>query len=77
MLLRRVDRGGLTVHGYRSCLRDGCAEAAAHPEEVTEQALARALSDKVKAAYQRGDMLEKRRRLMQEWATLISASAHC
>ncbi len=59
---------GLTVHGFRSCFRDWCAEATAHPREVAEQALAHALPDKVEAAYRRGDMLEKRRRLMEEWA---------
>ncbi len=68
MLLRRMGRGGLTVHGFRSCFRDWCAEATAHPREVAEQALAHALPDKVEAAYRRGDMLEKRRRLMEEWA---------
>ena len=68
MLLRRIGRGGLTVHGFRSCFRDWCAEATAHPREVAEQALAHALPDRVEAAYRRGDMLEKRRRLMEEWA---------
>ena len=67
MLLRRTGRGDLTVHGFRSCFRDWCAEATAHPREVAEQALAHALPDKVEAAYRRGDMLEKRRRLMEEW----------
>ncbi len=56
------------MHGFRSCFRDWCAEATAHPREVAEQALAHALPDKVEAAYRRGDMLEKRRRLMEEWA---------
>ena len=68
MLLRRMGRGGLTVHGFRSTFRDWCAEATAHPREVAEQALAHALPDKVEAAYRRGDMLRKRRRLMEEWA---------
>ena len=71
MLLRR---GGLTVHGFRFCFRDRCAEATAHPREVAEQALAHALPDKVEAAYQRGDMLEKRRRLMEEWAAFCKTS---
>ncbi len=68
MLRQRMGRGGLTVHGFRSCFRDWCAEATAHPHEMAEQALAHALPDKVEAAYRRGDMLEKRRRLMEEWA---------
>ncbi len=68
VLLRRIGRGELTVHGFRSCFRDWCAEATAHPREIAEQALAHALPDKVEAAYRRGDMLEKRRRLMEAWA---------
>ena len=72
MLLRRMGRGGLMVHGFRSTFRDRCAEATAHPREVAEQALAHALPDKVEAAYRRGDMLEKRRRLMEEWAAFCA-----
>ena len=71
-LLRRMGRAGLTVHGFRSTSRDWCAEATAHPREVAEQALAHALPDKVEAAYRRGDMLEKRRRLMEEWAAFCA-----
>jgi hypothetical protein len=48
------------VHGFRSCLRDWCAEATAHPREAAEQALAHALADRVEAAYRGGDMLGKR-----------------
>jgi predicted metal-binding protein len=72
MLLRRMGRGGLTVHVCRSCSRDWEAEAAAHPRESAEQALAHTLPDKVEAAYRRGDMLEKRRRLMEEWAAFCA-----
>lgn len=68
MLLRRMKRDDLTVHGFRSCFRDWCAETTNHPREVAEQALAHSLPDKVEAAYRRGDMLDKRRRLMEEWA---------
>ncbi len=74
MLLRRMGRGGLTVHGFRSTFRDWCVEATAHPREVAEQALAHALPDKVEAAYRRGNMLEKRRRLMEEWATFCKTA---
>jgi hypothetical protein len=56
------------VRGFRSCFRGWCAEATAHTREVAEQALAHALPDKVEAAYRCGDMLEKRRRLLEEWA---------
>ena len=68
---RRV-RTGQELQGFRSCFRDWCAEATAHPREVAEQALAHALPDKVEAAYRRGDMLEKRRRLMEEWAAFCA-----
>ncbi|HTW71154.1 MAG TPA: integrase arm-type DNA-binding domain-containing protein [Acetobacteraceae bacterium] len=68
MLLRRMDRDDLTVHGFRSTFRDWCAEATGYPRELAEAALAHALDSKVEAAYQRGDLLEKRRRLMNEWA---------
>ena len=65
MLLRRMGRGALTVHGFRSCFRDWCAEATTRPREVAEQALAHAQPGKVEAAYRRGAMLEKRRSLME------------
>ena len=68
MLLRRMQRGDLTAHGFRSTFRDWCGESTNHPREVAEQALAHTLSDKVEAAYRRGDMMEKRRRLMEDWA---------
>ena len=68
MLLRRMERGDLTAHGFRSTFRDWCGESTNHPREVAEQALAHTLSDKVEAAYRRGDMMEKRRRLMEDWA---------
>ena len=68
MLLRRMGRGDLTAHGFRSTFRDWCGESTNHPREVAEQALAHTLSDKVEAAYRRGDMMEKRRRLMEDWA---------
>jgi integrase len=68
MLLRRMKHDKLTVHGMRSAFRDWCAEATNYPREVAEQALAHTLRDKTEAAYQRRDMIEKRRRLMEDWA---------
>jgi integrase len=68
MLLRRMDRGDFTAHGFRSSFRDWCAEATNYPREVAEAALAHTLRDKTEAAYQRADLMEKRRRLMAEWA---------
>jgi integrase len=67
-LLRGMDGNGYTVHGFRSSFRDWCAEQTNFPREIAEAALAHRLKDKTEAAYQRGDLLEKRRRLMQAWA---------
>jgi integrase len=69
-VLRRMKRGDITVHGFRSSFRDWCAESVANsfPREVCEHALAHSLPDKVEAAYRRGDLIEKRIMLMQAWA---------
>ncbi len=68
MLLRRMNRKGLTVHGFRSSFRDWCAEQTNYPREVAEMALAHVIVNQAEAAYRRGDLFEKRRRLMVEWA---------
>ena len=67
-VLRRMKRRDLTVHGFRSTFRDWAAEATTYPGDVVEMALAHALPSRVEAAYRRGDLLEKRRRLMEDWA---------
>lgn len=67
-LLKRMERSDLTGHGFRSTFRDWAAERTNYPREVAEAALAHTLGDKVEAAYRRGDLFEKRRRLMSEWA---------
>ncbi|MER8524818.1 integrase arm-type DNA-binding domain-containing protein [Mesorhizobium sp. M1272] len=73
-LLRGMDGiESLTVHGFRSTFRDWAAERSNFPREIAEAALAHVLSDKTEAAYQRGDMLEKRRKLMTAWASFASA----
>jgi len=72
-VLKRMKRAGLTVHGFRSSFRDWVAERTNYPGEVAEQALAHAIPDKVEAAYRRGDLFEKRRRLMTDWATFCNA----
>jgi len=69
MLLRRMGRGDLTVHGFRSTFSDWCAERTTFPSEVREITLAHAFGDKVEAAYRRGDLFEKRRQLAEAWAT--------
>jgi hypothetical protein len=68
MLLRRMGRGDLTTHGFRSTFSDWCAEQTNFPSEVREMALAHAVGDKVEAAYRRGDLFEKRRQLAEAWA---------
>jgi len=73
--LRRMDRGEITVHGFRSSFRDWAAEATSYPPDVAEAALAHNLGNKTQVAYQRGDLFEKRRRLMDEWATFCSQPA--
>ena len=75
VLLRRMNRSDLTVHGFRSTFRDWAAEQTAYPNEVVEMALAHAVGNKVEAAYRRGDLFEKRRRLMDEWAAFCEAPA--
>jgi integrase len=72
MLLRRMNRDDLTAHGFRSTFRDWCAERTSFPSEVAEMALAHAVADKVEAAYRRGDLFEKRRRLMEAWAEFLA-----
>jgi integrase len=73
MLLRRMNRSDLTVHGFRSTFRDWAAEQTNYSREVAEMALSHAIGDKVEAAYRRGDLLEKRRRLMEAWASYATA----
>jgi integrase len=68
VLLRRMGRGDLTVHGFRSTFSDWCAEATNFSAEVRELALAHAVGSKVEAAYRRGDLFEKRRALAESWA---------
>jgi integrase len=65
--LRRMNRGEITVHGFRSAFRDWAAECTNYPGEVVEMALAHTVGNKVEAAYRRGDLFEKRRRLMADW----------
>jgi integrase len=74
MLLRRMGRGDLTAHGFRSTFRDWAAECTNFPAEVAEMALAHAVGDKVEAAYRRGDLFEKRRQLSDAWARFCAAT---
>lgn len=58
----------VTQHGFRSTFRDWAAECTNYPREVAEMALAHGIGDKVEAAYRRGDLFEKRTRMMQDWS---------
>lgn len=64
---------GITAHGFRSTFRDWAAETTAHPREVIEAAMAHRLKDAAEAAYQRGDLLRRRARLMDDWARYCDA----
>jgi len=68
MVLHRMGYDEMTVHGFRSTFRDWAAERTNYPNHVVEMALAHAVGDKVEAAYRRGDLFEKRRRLVEDWA---------
>lgn len=65
--LRRMGRSDITMHGFRSTFRDWAAECTSYPREVCEMALAHTVAGSVEAAYWRGDLLDKRRELMQDW----------
>jgi len=69
---KRMGRNDITVHGFRSTFRDWAAERTNYPNHVVEIALAHVIGDKVEAAYRRGDLFEKRQRLMAEWAKYCS-----
>ena len=73
-LLERMERGDITVHGFRSSFRDWAAECTNYPREVCEMALAHAIGSDVEAAYRRSDLFEKRRRLMNDWAKYCEQS---
>jgi integrase len=65
----------VTAHGFRSSFRDWAGETTAYPREVIEHALAHQLKDKAEAAYARGSLFDKRRRLMADWAKFCGTIA--
>jgi integrase len=75
MTLGRMNRGDITAHGFRSTFRDWAAERTSFPSEVVEMALAHVVDDKTEAAYRRGDLFEKRRRLLDAWAAYCAKQA--
>ena len=74
-VMQQLQASEFVPHGFRSTFRTWAAENTLFPREVCEMALAHSLEDKVEAAYNRGDLLEKRRQLMSEWAAYIQAGA--
>ena len=73
LVLRRLERGDLTAHGFRSTFRDWAAESTAFPTEVAEMALAHTVGAAVERAYRRGDLFQKRRQLAEAWAAFCEA----
>jgi len=72
MLLRRM-KLECTVHGFRSCFRDWAAECTGYAHEVCKMVLAHVVGNKSEAAYRRGDLFDRRRRLMADWATYCAS----
>lgn len=70
----RVSKRPAVPHGLRSTFRDWVAERTSYPGEMAEVALAHRISSAVEAAYRRGDMIEKRRQMMADWATFLTVS---
>jgi integrase len=66
--LKALDVNGATAHGFRATFTDWAADRTSYPREVREQCLAHAIESKTEKAYRRGEMLDKRRRLMNAWA---------
>jgi integrase len=75
MLLRRMNLGHLTAHGFRATFKTWATERTNFPREVIEAALAHVAGDKMEAAYQRGDVFDKRRNLMEAWAAFCTAAS--
>ncbi|MBO4968465.1 MAG: integrase arm-type DNA-binding domain-containing protein [Pseudomonas sp.] len=74
-VMQQLQASEFVPHGFRSTFRTWAAENTLFPREVCEMALVHSLEDKVEAAYNRGDLLEKRRQLMSAWAAYIQAGA--
>jgi len=66
------DRGAYVPHGFRASFRDWSGEVSSFPRDVAEMALAHVIENRVEAAYRRGDLFTKRRRMMQEWTDYVS-----
>jgi integrase len=74
MLLRRMGRANLTAHGFRATFKTWASERTSFQNEIAEASLAHVIGGKVEQAYRRGDMFDKRRRLMQQWAAFCTTA---
>jgi len=74
MLLRRMGHAGLTAHGFRATFKTWASERTSFQNEIVEASLAHTIGGKVEQAYMRGDLFDKRRRLMQQWATFCATA---
>ena len=63
-------------HGFRSSFRDWAAQETDHPREVVEAALAHKVRNQIEAAYRRTDLFERRRQLMDDWATYLAQAGY-
>lgn len=73
-VLRRMGRGDLTCHGFRSSFRDWVSEATDYAGEAAEMQLAHAIGNAVEAAYRRGDLFSKRQAMISDWATFCAGA---
>jgi integrase len=73
-VLHRMGHVDITVHGFRSSFRDWASERTNYPNHVVEQALAHTIGNAVERAYRRGDLFEKRRKLMEQWASYCTSA---
>jgi integrase len=71
----KLDNANITAHGFRSSFKDWCSERTNYPNHVSESALWHVVADKIEAAYRRGDLFEKRRKMMAEWARFCASPA--
>ena len=71
-VLNRMGHDNITVHGFRSTFRDWAGEATAFPNDVCEMALAHTIGNAVEKAYRRGDLLDKRARLMEDLGEVLT-----
>jgi integrase len=75
LMLLRGYRAGMTVHGFRSSMRDFIAEETTHSPEVAEMTLAHTIANRVEAAYRRGNLMDRRRALLEDWQDFCLGTA--